>query len=143
MIRRPPRSTLFPYPTLSRSSPTGTIRNTLGGVIFREPIICKNVPRLVPGWTQPIVVGRHAFGDQYRATDFKVPSKGKLTISFQPADGGEPITHEVYDFPASGVALAMYNLDGSIREFARASMNYALQRGYPLYLSTKNTILKA
>jgi isocitrate dehydrogenase len=124
-------------------SPNGTIRNILGGTIFREPIVCKNVPRLVPGWTQPIVVGRHAFGDQYRATDFKVPGKGKLTISFQPEGGGEPITHEVYDFQGAGVAMAMYNLDDSIREFARASMNYALNRGYPLYLSTKNTILKA
>lgn len=124
-------------------SPNGTIRNILGGTIFREPIVCKNVPRLVPGWTQPIVVGRHAFGDQYRATDFRVPGKGKLTISFQPEDGGEPISHEVYDYPSAGVAMAMYNLDDSIREFARASMNYALNRGYPLYLSTKNTILKA
>jgi isocitrate dehydrogenase len=124
-------------------SPNGTIRNILGGTIFREPIVCKNVPRLIPGWTQPIVVGRHAFGDQYRATDFLVPGKGKLTISFQPEGGGAPITHEVYDYPGSGVAMAMYNLDDSIREFAKASMNYALQRGYPLYLSTKNTILKA
>ncbi|MFO1067690.1 MAG: NADP-dependent isocitrate dehydrogenase [Reyranellaceae bacterium] len=124
-------------------SPNGTIRNILGGTIFREPIVCKNVPRLVPGWTQPIVIGRHAFGDQYRATDFKVPGKGKLTISFVPADGSAPIEHEVYDFPGGGVAMAMYNLDDSIREFARASMNYALMRGWPLYLSTKNTILKA
>jgi isocitrate dehydrogenase len=124
-------------------SPNGTIRNILGGTIFREPIICQNVPRLVPGWTQPIVIGRHAFGDQYRATDFKVPGKGKLTITFQPEDGSEPIRHEVYDFKSSGVAMAMYNLDDSIREFARASMNYALQRGWPLYMSTKNTILKA
>ena len=124
-------------------SPNGTIRNILGGTIFREPIVCSNVPRLVPNWTQPIVIGRHAFGDQYRATDFRVPGKGKLTISFQPEGGGEAITHEVYDFSGSGVALAMYNLDNSIRDFARASMNYALQRGYPLYLSTKNTILKA
>ncbi len=124
-------------------SPNGTIRNILGGTIFREPIVCKNVPRLIPGWTQPIVVGRHAFGDQYRATDFLVPGKGKLTISFQPEGGGAPVTHEVYDYPGSGVAMAMYNLDDSIREFAKASMNYALQRGYPLYLSTKNTILKA
>ncbi|WP_027132674.1 NADP-dependent isocitrate dehydrogenase [Geminicoccus roseus] len=124
-------------------SPNGTIRNILGGTIFREPIICKNVPRLVPGWTQPIVIGRHAFGDQYRATDFKVPGKGKLTITFQPEDGSAPIHHEVYDFQAAGVAMAMYNLDESVREFARASMNYALQRGWPLYLSTKNTILKA
>jgi len=124
-------------------SPNGTIRNILGGTIFREPIVCSNVPRLVPNWTQPIVIGRHAFGDQYRATDFRVPGKGRLTISFQPEGGGEAITHEVYDFPGGGVALAMYNLDDSIRDFARASMNYALQRGYPLYLSTKNTILKA
>ncbi len=124
-------------------SPNGTIRNILGGTIFREPIVCKNVPRLVPGWTQPIVIGRHAFGDQYRATDFKVPGKGKLTISFVPEGVGAPITHEVYDFPAGGVAMAMYNLDDSIREFGRASMNYALMRGWPLYLSTKNTILKA
>ncbi len=124
-------------------SPNGTIRNILGGVIFREPIICKNVPRLVPGWTQPIIVGRHAFGDQYRATDFKVPGKGKLTIRWQAADGDETIEHEVFDFADAGVAMSMYNLDGSIRDFARASMNYALNRGYPLYLSTKNTILKA
>jgi isocitrate dehydrogenase len=123
-------------------SPNGTIRNILGGTIFREPIICRNVPRLVPSWTQPIVIGRHAFGDQYRATDFKVPGKGTLTISFQPADGGPPIVHKVYDFPDAGVALAMYNLDESIRDFARASFNYGLQRGYPVYLSTKNTILK-
>jgi isocitrate dehydrogenase len=123
-------------------SPNGTIRNILGGVIFREPIVCRNVPRLVPGWTKPIIIGRHAYGDQYRATDMLVPDKGKLTISFQPEGGGEPITHEVFDFPGSGVALAMYNLDDSIRDFARASMNYALERGYPLYLSTKNTILK-
>ncbi len=123
-------------------SPNGTIRNILGGVIFREPIICRNVPRLVPGWTQPIIIGRHAFGDQYRATDFKVPGKGKLTIKWVAEDGKETIEHEVYDFPGSGVALSMYNLDGSIRDFARASMNYALMRGYPLYLSTKNTILK-
>jgi isocitrate dehydrogenase len=124
-------------------SPNGTIRNILGGVIFREPIICKNIPRLVPGWTQPIIVGRHAFGDQYRATDFRVPAKGRMTIRWQAADGSETIEHEVFDFPDSGVAMAMYNLDGSIRDFARASMNYALSRGYPLYLSTKNTILKA
>jgi len=124
-------------------SPNGTIRNILGGVIFREPIVCKNVPRLVPGWTQPIIVGRHAFGDQYRATDFLFPGKGKLTIRFQPEGGGEPIEHEVFQSPGSGVALAMYNLDDSIRDFARASMNYALGRSYPLYLSTKNTILKA
>jgi isocitrate dehydrogenase len=124
-------------------SPNGTIRNILGGVIFREPIVCKNVPRLVPGWTKPIIIGRHAYGDQYRATDFRVPGKGKLTITFRPEGGGTPIEHEVFDFPGGGVALSMYNLDGSIRDFARASMNYALQRNYPLYLSTKNTILKA
>ena len=123
-------------------SPNGTIRNILGGVIFREPIVCKNVPRLVPGWTKPMIIGRHAYGDQYRATDMLIPGKGKLTISFQPEDGGAPITHEVFDFPGSGVAMAMYNLDDSIRDFARASMNYALEREYPLYLSTKNTILK-
>jgi isocitrate dehydrogenase len=123
-------------------SPNGTIRNIIGGVIFREPIICKNVPRLVPGWTQPIIVGRHAYGDQYRATDFKVPGKGRMTIRWQAADGSETIEHEVFDFPDAGVAMAMYNLDGSIRDFARASMNYSLARGYPLYLSTKNTILK-
>ncbi len=123
-------------------SPNGTIRNILGGTIFREPIICRNVPRLVPSWTQPIVIGRHAFGDQYRATDFKVPGKGTLTISFQPADGGPPIVHKVYDFPDAGVALVMYNLDESIRDFAQAAFNYGLQRGYPVYLSTKNTILK-
>ncbi|MET3352805.1 NADP-dependent isocitrate dehydrogenase [Xanthobacter autotrophicus] len=123
-------------------SPNGTIRNILGGVIFREPIICKNVPRLVPGWTQPIVVGRHAFGDQYRATDFKVPGKGTLTISFVGEDGTK-IEKEVYKFPGAGVAMAMYNLDESIREFARASLNYGLIRNYPVYLSTKNTILKA
>ncbi|WP_127089097.1 NADP-dependent isocitrate dehydrogenase [Aquabacter cavernae] len=123
-------------------SPNGTIRNILGGVIFREPIICQNVPRLVPGWTQPIVVGRHAFGDQYRATDFKVPGKGKLTISFVGEDGTK-IEKDVYNFPSSGVAMAMYNLDDSIRDFARASLNYGLIRNYPVYLSTKNTILKA
>jgi isocitrate dehydrogenase len=123
-------------------SPNGTIRNILGGVIFREPIICKNVPRLVPGWTQPIVVGRHAFGDQYRATDFRFPGKGKLTIKFVGEDG-QTIEHEVFDAPGSGVAMAMYNLDESIRDFARASLNYGLNRGYPVYLSTKNTILKA
>ena len=123
-------------------SPNGTIRNILGGVIFREPIICKNVPRLVPGWTQPIVVGRHAFGDQYRATDFRFPGKGKLTIKFT-GDDGKVIEHEVFDAPGSGVAMAMYNLDDSIRDFARASMNYGLARHYPVYLSTKNTILKA
>ena len=123
-------------------SPNGTIRNILGGVIFREPIICKNVPRLVPGWTKPIVIGRHAYGDQYRATDFKVPGKGKLTITFDGSDG-KKIVHEVFDFPGSGVAMAMYNLDDSIRDFARASLNYGLARDYPVYLSTKNTILKA
>ncbi|KAA9381723.1 MULTISPECIES: NADP-dependent isocitrate dehydrogenase [Microbispora] len=124
-------------------SPNGTIRNILGGVIFREPIIMSNVPRLVPGWTKPIVVGRHAFGDQYRATDLKVPGEGTLTLTFTPKDGGEPIELNVFDFPGSGVALAMYNLDESIRDFARASMRYGLNRGYPVYLSTKNTILKA
>ncbi|CAA0098959.1 Isocitrate dehydrogenase [NADP] [Starkeya nomas] len=123
-------------------SPNGTIRNILGGVIFREPIICKNVPRLVPGWTQPIVVGRHAFGDQYRATDFKFPGKGTLSIKFV-GDDGQVIEHEVYKAPGAGVAMAMYNLDESIREFARASLNYGLMRNYPVYLSTKNTILKA
>ncbi|MEZ5840727.1 MAG: NADP-dependent isocitrate dehydrogenase [Hyphomicrobiales bacterium] len=123
-------------------SPNGTIRNILGGVIFREPIICRNVPRLVPGWTQPIVVGRHAFGDQYRATDFRFPGKGKLSIKFVGEDGNV-IEHEVFDAPGSGVAMAMYNLDDSIRDFARASMNYGLARGWPVYLSTKNTILKA
>ena len=123
-------------------SPNGTIRNILGGVIFREPIIMKNVPRLVPGWTKPIIVGRHAFGDQYRATDFKFPGKGKLSIKFV-GDDGETIEHEVYDAPSAGVAMAMYNLDDSIRDFARASLNYALMRGVPCYLSTKNTILKA
>ncbi|WP_027834323.1 NADP-dependent isocitrate dehydrogenase [Maritalea myrionectae] len=123
-------------------SPNGTIRNILGGVIFREPIICRNVPRLVPGWTQPIIVGRHAFGDQYRATDFRFPGKGKLSIKFVGEDGKE-IEHEVYDAPSSGVAMAMYNLDDSIRDFARASMNYALNRKVPCYLSTKNTIMKA
>jgi isocitrate dehydrogenase len=123
-------------------SPNGTIRNILGGVIFREPIICKNVPRLVPGWTQPIIVGRHAYGDQYRATDFKVPGKGTLTVTFV-GDDGQKIERKVFDFPASGVAMTMYNLDDSIREFARASLNYGLARNYPVYLSTKNTILKA
>ncbi|MGV2980845.1 NADP-dependent isocitrate dehydrogenase [Camelimonas sp. ID_303_24] len=123
-------------------SPNGTIRNILGGVIFREPIICKNVPRLVPGWTQPIVVGRHAFGDQYRATDFKFPGKGTLTIKFVGEDG-QVIEKEVFKAPGSGVAMAMYNLDESIRDFARASFNYGLARKYPVYLSTKNTILKA
>ncbi len=123
-------------------SPNGTIRNILGGVIFREPIICKNVPRLVPGWTQPIIVGRHAYGDQYRATDFRFPGKGKLSIKFV-GDDGQEIEHEVFDAPSSGVAMAMYNLDDSIRDFARASLNYALMRKVPCYLSTKNTILKA
>jgi len=124
-------------------SPNGTIRNILGGTVFREPIICRNVPRLVPGWTEPIVIGRHAYGDQYRATDFRVPGAGKLTMTFTPADGGRPITHEVMDFPDSGVALGMFNLDESIRGFARACFNYALERRWPLYMSTKNTILKA
>ena len=123
-------------------SPNGTIRNILGGVIFREPIICKNVPRLVPGWTKPIVVGRHAFGDQYRATDFRFPGKGVLTIKFVGEDG-KVIEKEVFKAPGSGVAMAMYNLDNSIRDFARASLNYGLARKYPVYLSTKNTILKA
>ncbi|MGE0675708.1 NADP-dependent isocitrate dehydrogenase [Pseudolabrys sp.] len=122
-------------------SPNGTIRNILGGTIFREPIICRNVPRLVPGWTQPIVIGRHAYGDQYRATDFKVPGKGRLTLTFT-GDDGERIEREVFQFPGPGVAMSMYNLDQSIVDFARASMNYALNRGYPLYLSTKNTIIK-
>ncbi|SDR52524.1 isocitrate dehydrogenase (NADP) [Rhizobiales bacterium GAS191] len=122
-------------------SPNGTIRNILGGVIFREPIICKNVPRLVPGWTQPIVVGRHAYGDQYRATDIKIPGKGRLTIKFEGEDG-TVIEREVFKFPGAGVAMSMYNLDDSIRDFARASLNYGLMRKYPVYLSTKNTILK-
>jgi len=124
-------------------SPNGTIRNILGGVIFREPIIIGNIPRLVPGWTKPIVVGRHAFGDQYRATDLKIPGPGTLTLTYAPADGSEPIEMNVYDFPSSGVALAMYNRDDSIRDFARASFRYGLARNYPVYLSTKNTILKA
>ncbi|MCA0450173.1 MAG: NADP-dependent isocitrate dehydrogenase [Proteobacteria bacterium] len=124
-------------------SPNGTIRNILDGTIFREPIICKNVPRLVPGWTQPIIIGRHSFGDQYRATDFVVPSAGELTISFVSKDGKTNINHKVFDFPGSGVAMAMYNVDESIRGFARASLNYGLARNYPVYLSTKNTILKA
>ncbi len=125
-------------------SPNGTIRNILGGVIFREPIVMQNVPRLVPGWTKPIVVGRHAFGDQYRAEDTKIPGKGKLRLTWEPADGesGEPIDIDVFDFPSSGVAMAMYNLDDSIRDFARASMRYGLDREYPVYLSTKNTIMK-
>jgi isocitrate dehydrogenase len=124
-------------------SPNGTIRNILGGTVFREPIICNNVPRLVPGWTRPIVIGRHAFGDQYRATDFLVPGAGTLTLRFDPADGGEAIEREVYEFQAPGVALSMYNLDESIRGFARACLNYGLDRKWPVYLSTKNTILKA
>jgi len=124
-------------------SPNGTIRNILGGTVFREPIVCKNVPRLVPGWTDPIIIGRHAFGDQYRATDFKVPGKGKLTIKWTPDDPHqEPIEREVYKFESSGVAMAMYNTDESIRDFARSCMNYALMREWPVYLSTKNTILK-
>ncbi len=124
-------------------SPNGTIRNILDGTVFREPIICRNVPRLVPGWTDPIVVGRHAFGDQYKATDFVVPGKGKLTITFTPEGGGAPISHEVFSFPGGGVAMAMYNLDDSIKNFARSCFNYGLDRGWPVYLSTKNTILKA
>ncbi|MFT4344894.1 NADP-dependent isocitrate dehydrogenase [Bartonella bacilliformis] len=123
-------------------SPNGTIRNILGGVIFREPIICKNVPRLVPNWTKPIIIGRHAFGDQYKATDFKFPGKGKLSIKFV-GDDGQVIEHDVFDAPSAGVSMAMYNLDESIRDFARASFNYGLQRNVPVYLSTKNTILKA
>ncbi len=124
-------------------SPNGTIRNILGGVIFREPIVISNIPRLVPGWTKPIVIGRHAHGDQYRATNFKVPGAGQLTITFTPSDGSEPIQHVVADYgPDGGVAMAMYNLDASIRDFARASLNYGLARNYPVYLSTKNTILK-
>jgi len=124
-------------------SPNGTIRNILGGTVFREPIICRNIPRLVPGWTQPIVIGRHAFGDQYRATDFLIPGKGRLTVRFEPEDGSAPIEHEIFEFPGSGIAMGMYNLDESIRDFARASFNYGIQRGWPVYLSTKNTILKA
>jgi isocitrate dehydrogenase len=123
-------------------SPNGTIRNILGGVIFREPIVIANVPRLVPGWTKPIVIGRHAFGDQYRATDLVVPGAGKLTLTYTPREQGEPIELDVYDFPSAGIALAMYNLDDSIRDFARASLRYGLDRGYPVYMSTKNTILK-
>ena len=123
-------------------SPNGTIRNILGGVIFREPIVISNIPRLVPGWTKPIVIGRHAFGDQYRATDMVVPGEGTLTLTYTPKDGSEPIELDVYDFPGGGIAMAMYNLDDSIRDFARASMRYGLDRGYPVYLSTKNTILK-
>jgi isocitrate dehydrogenase len=124
-------------------SPNGTIRNIVGGTIFREPIICKNVPRLVPGWTAPIVIGRHAFGDQYRATDFVAPGPGRLTMTFTPKDGGKPTEFNVFDFPGGGVGMAMYNLDESIIGFARSSFNYGLQRGWPVYLSTKNTILKA
>jgi isocitrate dehydrogenase len=124
-------------------SPNGTIRNILGGVIFREPIIIKNVPRLIPHWTKPIVIGRHAFGDQYKATDFLVPGAGKLTVTFTPEDGSKPMEFNVFDFPSSGVAMAMYNLDDSIRDFARATFNYGLVRNYPVFLSTKNTILKA
>ena len=124
-------------------SPNGTIRNILGGTVFREPIICKNVPRLVPGWTDPIVIGRHAFGDQYRATDFVVPGPGKLTMKYEPEGGGEAMEFEIFDFPSGGVALGMYNLDDSIRGFARACLNYGRARKWPVYLSTKNTILKA
>lgn len=124
-------------------SPNGTIRNILGGTVFREPIICTNVPRLVPGWTQSTVIGRHAFGDQYRATDFRVDGPGKLTMTFEPADGSETKEYEIFDFPSSGVAMGMYNLDDSIRDFARASLNFGLERGWPVYMSTKNTILKA
>jgi isocitrate dehydrogenase len=123
-------------------SPNGTIRNILGGVIFREPIVISNIPRLVPGWTKPIVIGRHAFGDQYRATDMVVRGEGKLTLTFTPKDGSEPVEMDVYDFPGGGVAMAMYTLDDSIRDFARAAMRYGLDRGYPVYLSTKNTIMK-
>ena len=123
-------------------SPNGTIRNIIGGTIFREPIVCRNVPRLVPGWTDPIVIGRHAFGDQYRATDFLVPGKGKMTIKWEAEDGSETIEREVFDFPSSGIALSMYNLDDSIRDFARACLAYGINRKWPVYLSTKNTILK-
>ena len=124
-------------------SPNGTIRNILGGVIFREPIIISNIPRLVPGWTKPIIIGRHAHGDQYKATDFVVPGPGKVTVTYQPHDGGEPMEFEIADFPGGGVAMGMYNYDDSIRDFARASFRYGLARQYPVYLSTKNTILKA
>ncbi len=124
-------------------SPNGTIRNILGGTVFREPIICQNIPRYVPGWQEPIIVGRHAFGDQYKATDLKIPSAGKLTMTFTPADGSAPQTHEIFDFPDAGVAMGMYNLDASIEGFARACFNYGLERTLPVYLSTKNTILKA
>jgi isocitrate dehydrogenase len=123
-------------------SPNGTIRNILGGVIFREPIICKNIPRLVPGWTKPIIIGRHAYGDQYRATDFVVPGEGTLAVAWVSKDGKQKIEHKVFDYPGGGVAMVMYNLDDSIRDFARASFNYGLARNYPVYLSTKNTILK-
>jgi isocitrate dehydrogenase len=123
-------------------SPNGTIRNILGGVIFREPIVISNIPRLVPGWTKPIVIGRHAFGDQYRATDLVVPEEGTLTLTYTPKNGSQPVELDVYDFPGGGIAMAMYNLDESIREFARASMRYGLNRGFPVYMSTKNTILK-
>ena len=123
-------------------SPNGTIRNILGGVIFREPIVISNIPRLVPGWTKPIVIGRHAFGDQYRASDLVVPGEGTLTLTYTPKDGSEPVELDVYDFPGGGIAMAMYNLDESIKEFARASMRYGLDRGFPVYMSTKNTILK-
>jgi len=123
-------------------SPNGTIRNIIGGTVFRQPIICNNIPRLVPGWTRPIVIGRHAFGDQYRATDFLVPGPGRLTMKFEPEDGGEPLEYTVFDFPGSGCAMGMYNLDDSIRGFARSCMNYGLNLGWPVYLSTKNTILK-
>jgi isocitrate dehydrogenase len=123
-------------------SPNGTIRNILGGTIFREPIIMKNVPRLVPGWTDPIVIGRHAYGDQYRATDFKVPGKGKLTVKWTSEDGNDTVEHDVFDFPGSGIAMTMYNLDESVKDFARSCMNYGLLRKWPVYLSTKNTILK-
>jgi isocitrate dehydrogenase len=124
-------------------SPNGTIRNILDGVVFREPIVMKNVPRLVPGWTQPVVIGRHAFGDQYRATDFRVPGPGKLKMVYTPSGGGDPVEYDVFDFPGAGIAMGMYNLDKSIRDFARASFNFGLQRKWPVYLSTKNTILKA
>jgi isocitrate dehydrogenase len=124
-------------------SPNGTIRNIIGGTVFREPILCKNIPRLVGHWSESVIVGRHAFGDQYKATDFKVPGKGKLTIKFEPSDGGATIEHEVFSFPGAGVALAMYNLDDSIRSFARSCLNYGLSKKLPVYLSTKNTILKA
>ena len=123
-------------------SPNGTIRNIIGGTVFRQPIICNNIPRLVPGWTRPIVIGRHAFGDQYRATDFLIPGPGRLTMKFEPEDGGEPLEYTVFDFPGSGCAMGMYNLDDSIRGFARSCMNYGLNLGWPVYLSTKNTILK-